>query len=79
MFIEHIVSKYDGMEKYAKRLEMVCLCHRTISNPDVVNFIIAGFFLQYLKSDPDFLKCSTIDKVKKHLNLMDGELRKKLK
>ena len=44
---------------------------------------VADFFsyVQYLKTDPgpDFLKCSTIVKIKKHLNTMDAELQKKFK
>ena len=35
--------------------------------------------IQHLKSDADFLKASTVDRVKKHLNSMDSELKKKLK
>ena len=35
--------------------------------------------MQYLKSDADFVKASTVDRVKKHLNSMDNELKKKLK
>ena len=34
---------------------------------------------QYLKHDADFLKASTVEKVKRHLNIMDSELRGKLK
>ena len=35
--------------------------------------------MQHLKSDADFLKASTVEKVKKHLNSMDSDLKKKFK
>ena len=31
-----------------------------------------------MKHDADFLKASTVDRVKKHLNSMDNEFKKKL-
>ena len=35
--------------------------------------------MQHLKHDANFLKASTVDRVKKHLNSMDNEFKKKLK
>jgi len=35
--------------------------------------------VQHLKHDADFLKASTVERVKKHLNIMDSELKGKLK
>ena len=35
--------------------------------------------IQHLKSNADFLKAKTVDRVKKHLNVMDNEIKKKLK
>ena len=35
--------------------------------------------MQHLKSDADFLKASNVEKVKKHLNSMDSDLKKKFK
>ena len=35
--------------------------------------------MQYLKSDADFLKAKTVNKVKKLLNAMDNEIKKNLK
>ena len=40
-------------------------------------YYLGNLLSQYLMSDPDFLKASTINKVKKHLNSMDSELEKK--
>ena len=74
MFIEQVVLKYEGMEVYARRLEMVMLyflCHIALY------YYLGNLLSQYLMSDPDFLKASTINKVKKHLNSMDSELEKK--
>ena len=34
---------------------------------------------QHLKQDADFLKASTVDRVKKHLNSMDKDFKKELK
>ena len=75
MFVEHIVLKYEGMEKYARRLEMVI----PWTNATSCTELEMDYFLlsQFLESDPDFLKASTIDKVKKLLNSMDSELEKR--
>ena len=76
MFVEQVVLKYEGMEVYARRLEMVMLyllCHIALS------YYLGHLLFQHLMTDPDFLKASTINKVRIHLNMMDSELEKKLK
>ena len=72
MFVEQVVLKYEGMEVYARRLETVMLIYCTI----LLYYYLGNLLSQYL-SDPDFLKASTINRLKKYLNSMDSELEKK--
>ena len=54
-------------------LTHICSCEDTCGCENAL------LSIQLLKSNADFLKASTVDKVKKHLNMMDGEIKKKLK
>ena len=75
MFVEHIVLNHEGMEIYARRLEMVMPKWTSVTSYTELDHFL--FFSQYLRIDPDFLKASTINSVKKLLNSMDNELEKK--
>ena len=77
MFVEHVVLKHEGMLPYLRRLQLVSIYFSCAHISTVVR--IFHFPIQHLKSDADFLKASTVDRVKKHLNSMDSELKKKLK
>ena len=75
MFVEHIVLKHEEMKIYARRLEMVMPKWTSVTSyTELDDFLL---FSQFLRRDPDFLKASTIDNVKKLLNSMDNELEKK--
>ena len=57
------------------------VCPKTGNGNAVLQYhiviLIGNLLSQYLKSNPDFLKASTINIVRKQLNLMDSELEKK--
>jgi len=88
MFAEHVVLKHEGMIPYTRRLHLVrfrwlilsCVACRTMCHCASCLLLWKTLFtVQHLKRDADFLKASTVDRVKKHLNSMDHQLKSKLK
>ena len=78
MFAEHVLFKHEGMTKYMKRLQLVrviIIVHISAILWELVSYSSA----QHLKQGADFLKASTVDRVKKHLNAMDKDFKKELK
>ena len=87
MFVEHVILKHEGMLPYSKRLHLVSTktCNSCRSKITAVLVIIIHCYempclpFQHLRHDADFLKASTVDRVKKHLNSMHNKLKGELK